>query len=197
MEPVLSPEPESELDLTSQDSLGEAGQREVRYNTTSGTSLITFRRQTATGSQIVTFNPVTNVTTALTNGTNVDNDPKFSWDGQKVVFSRSVGSNSSSIMVVDANGSNLTTLIPSTANRILYAPSFSPDGRKITYLLLNYSASTGYSAAQIWVYDINQKRQTRIYDSTGAATPRNPQFLRSHSIGFVGQYSSHNLIAKL
>jgi Tol biopolymer transport system component len=60
-----------------------------------------------------------------------DSYPKWSPDGQRIVFSRFLSGNSDNSYVVNSDGTGLTELMPTGVDAV--TPDWSPDGRKIVF----------------------------------------------------------------
>lgn len=70
--------------------------------------------------------------TQLTNAYGPDQDPSWSPDGSKIVFSSRRDNNDAEIYVIDANGANPGRLTNSVGTD--YRPAWSPDGSKIAFV---------------------------------------------------------------
>ena len=91
--------------------------------------------------------------------------PAFSPDGTQIAFvSNKDGSPKIYIIPVPAAGANISEIKPtliSKANRENSAPSWSPDGTKLSY------CARGKGDRQIWVYDFNTRQETQVTQGEG------------------------------
>jgi TolB protein len=62
----------------------------------------------------------------------LDTDPRWSPDGESVVFVTVDGAQNQDVVVVDSDGRGLRTLVSTPAYE--YAPSFTPDGREVLFV---------------------------------------------------------------
>jgi Tol biopolymer transport system component len=107
----------------------------------------------AQGGDIFTADPVTGVATRIVASPETDVGPRFSRDGTRLVFERTVPGGGSQIYVVSVDGSDLTRVTPKT---VFLTPSvlgeaweqyqFSPDGRSI--LIATSAGKPGISIAR-------------------------------------------------
>jgi hypothetical protein len=72
-------------------------------------------------------------------GTDTDVDGSWSPDGQHVVLSRG----GSSIVIVDADGSNSHTL-DAQSNQFLVGPQYSPDGQRVAYYATPFNSGSSH-----------------------------------------------------
>ena len=102
---------------------------------------IEFSEQTSLGptveARIVTMNPDGSGVTPLTPADQANLFGSYSADGEKIVFVRVTGTPpstlSSSIWVMDHDGSDAEQLTSEVPNTILIGPQFSPDGSRIVF----------------------------------------------------------------
>lgn len=119
----------------------------------------------ASGKYIWTFNLETNTKTQFVEGT----DPKWSPDGQKIIFSkiRKGAKNPlmSSIWMMNSDGTGQTELI-SESNEYMYSqPKISPDGQKFLYTKKTFTVRPdriSYGNPDIWICNIDGTKNTQI-----------------------------------
>jgi dipeptidyl aminopeptidase/acylaminoacyl peptidase len=87
-----------------------------------------------------------------------DQDPAWSPDGAKIVFSRSTFTVQSQIYVMNADGANATRITNNTSRD--FEPAWSPDGKKIAFL----SDRDGNN--EIYVMNADGSNQTRLTNNS-------------------------------
>ena len=112
---------------------------------------------TSIDGDLFTLDPTTAETSMLTGDQGFDFSPIFSRDGTKVVFLRSDGPITDpailTMMVADADGSNLRAVTPPTQSLDWF--DWSPDGTHIVYV----------AKKQMWVVDVAEGEPRRIDDA--------------------------------
>jgi Tol biopolymer transport system component len=119
---------------------------------------------------IFTMDPNGQNPTPLTSGPDVDLDPYYSGNGEKIAFSR-WGSSSQQIWIMNHDGTEQTQLTdPSDATDV--HPAFSPDGKRIAFE--RYDTSGG---SQIWIMNADGSGQMQLtfpgptFEKTEAGSP--------------------------
>ena len=103
-----------------------------------------------------------------------EGNPDWSPDGSRIVFDRTddcagaIGS-CSALWVVDADGGSERRLTRENAQRVTsaLAPTWSPDGRRIAYVVMDGRSET----ADVWVMDADGSAQRRVTHLGDAAEP--------------------------
>jgi Tol biopolymer transport system component len=99
--------------------------------------------------------------TQLTAGlTILDDDPVYSPDGSKIAFSRFSGTKTE-ICVMNADGTNVVTVIPSAPSTHSRHPSWSPDGTKLVFS----SNLSGSNKTEIWMANADGSGLIRLTTS--------------------------------
>jgi Tol biopolymer transport system component len=80
-----------------------------------------------------------------------DYDPRWAPDGSKIVFARSIGSDSA-IYTVRPDGTELSR-VDRTPNNADFAPDWSPDGSKILFTTDTYFPEYDYVDYRVWLAD--------------------------------------------
>lgn len=93
-------------------------------------------------------------------GTVIDDDPVYSPDGSKIAFTRSRGFKSE-VCVMNADGTNVVTVIASEDFGHSRNPSWSPDGAKLVFT----SNLSGEGKTEIWVANANGGGLVRLTTS--------------------------------
>ncbi len=106
---------------------------------------------------IVALDPVTNATTPITTGPEIDADPVYSPDGSRIGFLREAAGGRHLLMVANADGSALAPATPEPLSDLM-SWSFSPDGNE----LLVTSRVDG--AMQVNVLTIDASQAPQILD---------------------------------
>mgnify|MGYP001080111949 CR=1 FL=1 len=104
----------------------------------------------------------TGVTCLTSDLANDASEPKFSWDGTKIVFTVSVGINNHDVYVMNADGSSKTALITGSDNDVW--PSFSPDGQHIVFM--RFIGSPDNKKSKICRYSISTGTVTNLTDGS-------------------------------
>jgi TolB protein len=115
------------------------------------------------------MNPEGTNPTQLTTGTNDDDqEPRWSADGTKIVFTRGPTSgnvDNTNIWVMNANGSGQTQLTTTNGDE---NPAWSPDGTKIVFA----HGSSGTSGAEnLWVMNADGTNPAQLTSTTGDSEP--------------------------
>jgi len=107
--------------------------------------------------------------TQLTHNSVNDYHPRWSPDGGKIAFERSLAFQDTEIFVMDANGTNEVQLTNSVDGSNV-SPDWSPDGKRIVFASTRPDASGTNS--QIYVINADGSGETRLTSSNlGAGTP--------------------------
>ncbi len=118
----------------------------------------------ARGGDIVAVDPVTNETTGITSGPEMDLDPVYSPDGSKIGFVREAEDGRRLLMIAHADGTGVNPATPE-ALRDLMSWSFSPDGKE----LLVTARLDG--ERRVFVLTIDGSREPRVLDIPLAVDP--------------------------
>ena len=124
-----------------------------------------------------------------------DSSPAWSADGRRVVFCRhGKGRGAFSIYVVNADGTNpvaltrvrLSTGTPRSSD-LLAAPAWSPDGRRIAYLVTAWPVRS-----EIWIMNANGSGKRRLVANAIFLTGRPAWSPDGHSIAFASNRTGHS-----
>ena len=114
--------------------------------------------------QIYVMDADSDVPTPLTQGDWNHTNPKWSPDGSRIVFNGHY-QESSPIMVMDADGSNMKRLTDSEGLNYAFAPTWSPDGRGIAFAA--NTSETIHPNMDIFVMYADGSGLTRLTDNPG------------------------------
>jgi Tol biopolymer transport system component len=147
------------------------------------TGRIAFGADTGSGSQLYTVRPNGH---DLRQITHVDGDalfPEWSPDGRRIVFALETTEDSSSIELINADGSHVTDLTP-RSSCCASQPSFTPDGKRIVFE--RFIPETEDDA--IWSMRLDGSHQRRVLGPPNGATDPNvsPNGRKLSYVGFNG-----------
>ncbi|HZI47922.1 MAG TPA: carboxypeptidase regulatory-like domain-containing protein, partial [Pyrinomonadaceae bacterium] len=99
--------------------------------------------------------------TQLTEGlTIIDDDPVYSPDGSKIAFSRN-SSSKTEVCVMNADGTNVVTVVPGPPLSFSLDPSWSPDGAKLVFT----STLSGSGKTELWMVNADGTGLLRLTSS--------------------------------
>ncbi len=99
--------------------------------------------------EIYTMNADSSGVTRVTNNSTDDYYPAWSPDGGKIVFVSAAGPGQTSVNVIDADGTDQTTIVPATGG-YYFAPAWSPDGSQML-VVEQYAPGPGTYAFRLWL----------------------------------------------
>ena len=116
---------------------------------------------------IFTINPDGSGVQQLTTGSLENEEPHWSADGTKLLFTRSDESGVQDIWSMNADGSNQVRLNTSTGNGFSENPSWSPDGTKIIFT----KQVDGGTHEELWTANADGSSQLQLtHDSCSASS---------------------------
>lgn len=126
-------------------------------------------RNGSTNAEIYTMNADGSNVVRLTNNAFIDDNPKFTRAGTKIVFSSNRNNSRREIYTMNPDGSNVTRITNVAGNN--YQPAFSPDGTKIAFI-----SNRVNNVQNMFIMNADGTNQVQLTSLTGSLQAFSPDF---------------------